>query len=137
MEVKIKDIRCVMKHAEIQSVLDIKAFFGEFSFKVFEDLSSGSEKVYSLIDTTPYAMFFIVPTNAGYNLFSILTPKASSHEEDIKRLFSEEIKQNNIEVLVYKGNKKLYNTLTKVGFSFEKEMKAGVEKRLFSLLKRG
>ena len=39
MEAKTKTIRLLMKHAEIQSLLDIKAMFGEFSDSVFERLS--------------------------------------------------------------------------------------------------
>lgn len=134
MEAKIRKI---VKHAEIQSLLDIKAFFGEFSYSVIEQLFNESEKTFTLIDKTPYAMFFFVKTDKGYNLFSLLTPKANSHETDIFEALNSYGVDKEVQACVYKGNKKLYNLLKKNNFVPYEEITTGVEKRLFTLLKRG
>ena len=137
MEAKTKTIRLLMKHAEIQSLLDIKAMFGEFSVSVFERLNEGAERVIVFSDKTPYACFWFVQTENGYNMYSLLTPKAEEHKELFKESLVNQIPDGKIEAIIYNGNKKLYNILKSVGFSFIKEIKTGVENRVFNLMSRG
>ena len=137
MEAKTKTIRLLMKHAEIQSVLDIKAMFGEFSASVFERLNEEAERVIVFSDKTPYACFWFVQTDNGYNMYSLLTPKAEEHKELFKESLVNQIPDGKIEAIIYNGNKKLYNILKSVGFSFIKEIKAGIENRAFNLMSRG
>lgn len=136
MAQKTKDIKFLMKHVDVQSLLDIKAFFGEFSFECLNSLYDSSEYVHILKEDTPYAGFFLVKTKDGYNMFSLLTPKAFV-AKGLKQFFDTYICQKNILTLVYKGNKRFYNMLTSFGFVPVKEIKEGVEKRTFVLLKRG
>ena len=137
MEAKTKTIRLLMKHAEIQSLLDIKAMFGEFSVSVFERLNEEAERVIVFSDKTPYACFWFVQTDNGYNMYSLLTPKAEEHKELFKESLVNQIPDGKIEAIIYNGNNKLYNILKSVGFSFIKEIKAGIENRAFNLMSRG
>lgn len=137
MEAKTKTIRLLMKHAEIQSLLDIKAMFGEFSDAVFARLDEEAEKVVVFADKTPYACFWFVKTDSGYNMYSLLTPKAEEHKDDLEKALLTQFTGGKVEAIIYNGNKKLYNILKSVGFSFIKEIKTGVENRTFNLMSRG
>ena len=137
MEAKTKTIRLLMKHAEIQSLLDIKAMFGEFSVSVFERWNEEADMVIVCSDKTPYACFWFVQTDNGYNMYSLLTPKAEEHKELFKESLVNQFPDGKIEAIIYNGNKKLYNILKSVGFSFIKEIKAGIENRSFNLMSRG
>lgn len=137
MEAKTKTIRLLMKHAEIQSLLDIKAMFGEFSAAVFERLEEEADRVIVFSDKTPYACFWFVQTDNGHNMYSLLTPKAEEHREYFEKSLVNQFPDGKIEAIIYNGNKKLYNILKSVGFSFIKEIKTGVENRSFNLMSRG
>lgn len=137
MEAKTKTIRLLMKHAEIQSLLDIKAMFGEFSASVFEQLEDKANVSVVLQDKTPYACFWFVKTDTGHNMYSILTPKTDEHVADVSKHLLLSMPDGRIEAIVYNGNKKLYNLLKSIGFSFVREIKAGVENRTFNLIARG
>lgn len=137
MDRRIKDFSLLLKHADIQSLLDIKAFFGEFSMKVLQDLNDASEHVFVVKNGTPIAAFFLVPTDKDFNLFSIMTPKAYSNVEEIKKVISEKFPSIRVCAAIYTGNKKLYNILKSSGFNeFEKKI-LGYEQRPFLLLDRG
>lgn len=136
MERKHKDLKFLMKHIDVQSLLDLKAFFGEVSFDCLFSLYDDSEYVHILKNKTPYAGFFLVKTESGYNMYSILTPKAFE-KDSVKKFFETYVGQKNIFTLVYKANKRLYNMLISFGFVPVKEVKEGVENRTFVLLKRG
>lgn len=134
METKIKTLKTIIKHADIQSLLDVKAFFGEISVNVLKELDSASEKVITVSDPKTKGLFFFVKTDKGYNLFSVLTSRMYKDLKGFHTLFKEEAPKEVISTVVYKGNKKLYNLLKDVGFSSVKEITTGVENRSFLLM---
>lgn len=137
MDKRTKDLAFLLKHADIQSVLDIKAFFGEVSLGVLIQLNEASDEVFIVNDKTPVAAFFVIPTDNGYNLFSIMTPKAYSNVSVIKDLFKELKTDSKIFAAIYTGNRKLYNVLKTFGFCESGNKKIGFEKKPFLLLERG
>lgn len=134
METKTKDLKSIIKHADIQSLLDLKAFFGEISFDVFNKLGSDSERIVCIKDPKIKAMFFFIKTDKGYNMFSALTPRMYKDLKDFDFVFKSEAPKGFIATVIYKGNKKLYNLLKSVGFSAKKEIVIGVEQRNFVLM---
>ena len=70
-------------------------------------------------------------------MYSLLTPKAEEHREHFEESLANQFPEGKIEAIIYNGNKKLYHILQSVGFSFIKQIKTGVENRVFNLMSRG
>ena len=138
-EVQDKDVNELMYHLAVQTLLDVKAIYGQIVRSDIEEalkLSVFSKVV--LFGNRVAAVVIGVPSDnkENLNLFLYATTEGFSKLDMLKEaMFNiiNSLQKNKICSIVYKGNKKLQSILRASGLKFKKSVCFGEENRQFYL----
>lgn len=134
-----KDIDELIYHLAVQTLLDMKAIYGQITKQDIDEATRLSIVSKTILFGSRIAAIFVgVPSEnkESLNLFLYATTEGFSKLDMLKEaMFSviNNLQKNKICSIVYKGNKKLQSILRASGLKFKKSVCFGKENRQFYL----
>lgn len=126
-KVNNKELLGLYTHLSVQSMLDIKANFGEITFGVLEKINAECDSSFSVEEKgITQCIGFIYDTGDVYNFILYTSARFMIHKDSVSKKIKERLKllkNKEINSIIHRDSKQLLKVLASVGFEPQKEVR--------------
>lgn len=126
-KVNNKELLGLYAHLSVQSMLDIKANFGEITFGVLEKINAECSSSFSVEEKgITQCVGFIYDTGDVYNFILYTSARFMIHKESVSKKIKDRLKllkDKEINSIIHRDSKQLLKVLASVGFEPQKEVR--------------
>jgi hypothetical protein len=126
-KVNSKELLGLYTHLSVQSMLDIKANFGEITIKVLEKLNDECNSSFSIEENgITQCIGFVYDTGDVYNFILYTSARFMVHKDSLIEKIKDKLKllQNKeINSIIHRDSRQLLKVLSSVGFEPQKEVR--------------
>lgn len=126
-KVNNKELLGLYTHLSVQSMLDIKANFGEITFGVLEKINAECDSSFSVEEKgITQCVGFIYDTGDVYNFILYTSARFMIHKDSVSKKIKERLKllkNKEINSIIHRDSKQLLKVLASVGFEPQKEVR--------------